>query len=134
MVSSDEEDIITVVTDDRVTASVLHADSDVSVDQDEHIVTPLCSPSKKNNSKQPADKNIVTVEDVASVVSSTGVSQARSDGSNKKLVRFQDSSHDHDAKPLQSNSTSVALNKVSIYSVLVFMYVYTTHICIVGIG
>ena len=130
-ISSDEEDIITIVTDDRVTASVLHADSDVSVDQDEHIVTPLCSPSRKNYTKQTAD-NIVTVEDIASVVDSTGISQARTDGSNKKLVRFQDSSHDHDAKPMQSNSTSVALNKVSIYSLLVFMYICTTHTPVVG--
>ena len=96
---------------------MLHADSDVSVDQEEHIVTPLSSPSRKsNNSMQTADKNIATVEDISSATDSTGISlQARSDGNSKKLVRFQGASHDLiDTKPLQSNSTNIALDKVSI--------------------
>ena len=96
---------------------MLHADSDVSVDQEEHIVTPLSSPSRKsNNSRQTADKNIATVEDISSATDSTGISsQARSDGNSKKLVRFQDASHNLiDTKPLQLNSTSIALDKVTI--------------------
>ena len=113
-VISEDGDIITIVTADRVTASVLHADTDtssISVDQEDDI-TPLCSPpSRSDNSKQTAD-NIVTVESVTGV-DSASVTQARTtDGNNKKSVRFQDTLHDYDAKPLHSNFTTTAPDKV----------------------
>ena len=110
---SEDGDIITIVTADRVTASVLHGDTDtssISVDQEEDIVTPLCSPT---NSRQPADDNIVTVENVIGV-DNIDIPQARTgDGGNKKSVRFQDSLHDHNVKPvLHLNSTAMASDKV----------------------
>ena len=125
---SEDGDIITIVTADRVTASVLHGDTDtssISVDQEEEdIVTPLCSPT---NSRQPADDNIVTVENVIGV-DNIDIPQARTgDGGNKKSVRFQDSLHDHNVNPvLQSNSTAVAPDKVSsivdLHARINFMY------------
>ena len=113
---SENGDIITIVTADRVTASVLHADTDtssISVDQEEDIVTPLCSPP---NSKQPAD-NIVTVENIIAA-DNIDIPQARTgDGNSKKSVRFQDSLLDHSAKPivLHSNSTAISPDKVPLY-------------------
>lgn len=114
-VISEDGDIITIVTADRVTASVLHADTDtssISVDQEEDIVTPLCSPT---NSKQLAD-NVVTVENIIGM-DNIDIPQARTgDGSNKKSVRFQDSLYDHNTKQvLHSNSTAMAPDKVSTY-------------------
>ena len=117
-VSSDDEDIITIVTTDRVTASVLHADTDtssISVDQEQHIVTPLCSPSGESNTKQTDN---VTVEDVAGM-DMTSVPQVRSDFNNKKSVRFQDASHDNEAQP---NSITAAVDKVFIYSRHVYVH------------
>lgn len=126
-VSSEQGDIITIVTADQVTASVLHADIDtssISVDQEQHIVTPLCSPSRKNNnSRQTANKNIVTVEEIVGV-DSAGTPLAKTDGSNRKSVRFQDSSQDHDIKPLQSTSISVALDKVFIHMYIMHIHIY----------
>ena len=115
LASSEDEDIITIVTADRVSASVLHADSNTSsisgnLEQD---ITPLCSPSRESNTKQTDN---VTVKDVASM-DMTSVPQVRSDVNNKKLMRFQDASHDHEA---QRNSITAAVDKVFIQDL--FMY------------
>lgn len=113
-VSEVDEDIITIVTADRVSASMLHTDSDASndsVDQEEHIVTPLCSPS--NNPMQ-AVKDFATLHNMTGI---DNVPRAKVD-SNKKSVRFQDSIRDHDVKPLQSNSTTVAPDKVFIHCIM----------------
>ena len=111
-VISEDGNIITIVTADRVTASVLHADTDtssISVDQEEQIVTPLCSPSNS------AD-NIITVENIIGM-DNIDIPQARTaDGSNKKSVRFQDSLNNHNVKPLHSNSTTIAPDKVYVCS------------------
>lgn len=124
-VISEDGDIITIVTADRVTASVLHADTDassISIDQEENVVTPLCSPSRENdNSKQTTDMDIVTVENTIGG-DSDGTPQTRTGSNNKKSVRFQDASND--VKPLQSNSIVVALDKVCCLFTSVFVCTY----------
>lgn len=120
---SEEGDIITIVTTDRVSASVLHADSDassISVDQEEQIVTPLCSPSK----------SIVTLQNINGVDTTSSV-QARTDG-NKKSVRFQDLTDDHTNlnKPLHSSSTAVAPDTVFIQYLCLCTYVYMFYVCL----
>jgi len=114
---SEEGDIITIVTTDIVSASVLHADSDASsicVDQEEQTVTSLYSPSK----------SIVTLQDIDDV-DTVNIVQARTDG-NKKSVRFQDSTQDYDVnlgKVLQSSSTAVAPDTVPVYVYVYFISV-----------
>lgn len=121
---SEDGDIITIVTADRVTASVLHADSDassISVDQ-EHIESPLCSPSLNNdNVKQTVNSNVITLHDTNGM-DSASIPQARTDGSNKKSVRFQDPSHNHQSQ-WSNYTTTVAPDKVHI---IARIYV---HVC-----
>ena len=108
---SEDEDIITIVMNDRVTASVLHADTDtssISADHEEQIVTPLCSPSRSDNS---VDHNIVTARNSTSARPEVRTA----DGSNKKSVRFQDPSYNYDVKLPCSNSTAMPPDKVCNY-------------------
>ena len=129
---SEDEDIITIVTNDRVTASVLHADTDISsisADHEEQIVTPLCSPSRSDNSKQTVDHNIVTARNSTSAQPEVRTA----DGSNKKSVRFQDSSCDHNVKLLCSNSAGIAPDKVCIYVMFMCIASLSTYLAELGI-
>ncbi|XP_065891295.1 centromere protein J-like isoform X2 [Dysidea avara] len=82
VVSNDDEDIITIVTNDRVSASVLHADSDISsVDEDrDKIVSPLHSPSRSGETKPALKSHISHTEHTTN-------------NESKKSVRFQDLEH-----------------------------------------
>jgi len=97
IVSNDDEDIITIVTDDRVSASVLHADSDTSsicVDDDK-IISPLLYP--RTGEAKPSLKNHMSHnQDVEC-------------SANKKSVRFQDLEHSKEAV------MPATLDKVSIH-------------------
>ena len=81
----DDEDIITIMTNDRVSASVLHADSDtLNVDEDkDKVVSPLHSPSRTGETKSVLKSHFLRIKNSE---------QTTNDGS-KKSVRFQDFEH-----------------------------------------
>ena len=83
--NDDDEDIITIMTNDRVSASVLHADSDtLNVDEDkDKVVSPLHSPSRTGETKPALKSHISQIK---------SSEQTTNDGS-KKSVRFQDLEH-----------------------------------------
>jgi len=94
VVSNNEEDIITIVTNDRVSASVLHANSDIS-SVNEDVVSPLHSPSGTSETK-PALSN----------------SEHTTNDGGKKSVRFQDLEHNLNIKETETPRT---LDKVGIF-------------------